>query len=124
MMTRAEAIARYSDQLAAGALECTIYAELVGNEQWKHTMLHLPIRMHGGIVRWVLFGILPGDFLRAIIRGDLFDAAGRADDENQRLLWEYAYVMHNAVPSQAKGPNALTTWKGIFPEEDPVPQAA
>jgi hypothetical protein len=73
---------------------------------------------------WVLFGIVPGEFLQAIIRGDLFDAAGRADDENQHLLWQYAYVMHNAVPSASKGPRALETWKGIFPEEDPVPQAA
>jgi hypothetical protein len=118
MMTRAEAVARYSNQLAAGALECSVYAELVGHaENWKHAMLHLPIRMHGGIVRWVLFGIVPGEFLQAIIRGDLFDAAGRADDENKDLLWQYAYVMHNGVPAQAKGPNALSTWKGIYPEE-------
>lgn len=124
-MNRAQAIAHYSAALQAGALECSIYAELVGNAiDWKHAMLHVPIRMHGGIVRWVLFGIMPGEFLQAIIRGDLFDAAGRADDENQKLLWEYAFVMHNAVPSQSKGPNALTTWKGIFPEDDPEAQAA
>lgn len=124
-MNRAQAITHYSNALAAGALECSVYAELVGNAiDWKHAMLHIPIRMHGGIVRWVLFGIMPGEFLQAIIRGDLFDAAGRADDENQKLLWEYAFVMHNAVPSQSKGPNALATWKGIFPEDDPEAQAA
>lgn len=114
-MTREEAVARYA-VLAESGVEAAAYGELL-NAAWGQGLWKLPSRMHGGIVRWVLFGILPGDFLRAIIRGDLFDAAGRADDENQRLLFEYAYVMHNYVPQQAKGPNALTTWKGVYPEE-------
>lgn len=115
-MTREEAVARYA-VLAESGVEAAAYGELVGDYSWGQGLWKLPSRMHGGIVRWVLFGILPGDFLRAIIRGDLFDAAGRADDDNQRLLYEYAFVMHNYVPMQAKGPNALTTWKGIYPEE-------
>lgn len=115
-MTREEAVARYA-ALAETGVEAAAYGEISGNHGWGQGLWKLPSRMHGGIVRWVLFGILPGDFLRAIIRGDLFDAAGRADDENQRLLYEYAFVFYNYVPQQAKGPNALTTWKGIYPEE-------
>lgn len=115
-MTREEAIARYG-VLAETGVEAAAYGELCGDYSWGQGLWKLPSRMHGGIVRWVLFGIQPGHFVQAIIRGDLFDAAGRADDENQRLLYEYAFVMHNYVPSQAKGPNALETWKGIYPEE-------
>ena len=115
-MTRAEAMTRY-ESLKATGVEAAAYGELVGDHGWGQGLWKLPSRMHGGIVRWVLFGIIPGEFLQAVIRGDLFDAGARADDENQRLLFEYAYVLHNYVPNGAKGPNALGTWKGIYPEE-------
>ncbi len=121
-MNRTEAVARYA-VLAESGVEAAAYGELSGSYAWGQGLWKLPSRMHGGIVRWVLFGIVPGNFLQAIIRGDLFDAAARADDENQRLLFEYAFVLHNYVPMEAKGPNALRTWKGIYPEE-PEPQAA
>lgn len=116
MMTRAEAVARYAI-LAETGVEAAVYGELSDNYAWGQGLWKLPSRMHDGIVRWVLFGIVPGSFLQAIIRGDLFEAAACADDENQRLLFDYAYVLHNYVPSQAKGPNAISTWKGIYPEE-------
>jgi hypothetical protein len=124
-MKRHEAVARFTQLSDGYDGMMTAYADLCGNPRWAEHFRMIPYRMHGGLVRWVLFGIVPGDFLQAIIRGDLFDAAGRADDENQRLLYEYAYVLHNGVPSDSKGPNAFKTWKGMYPDEpEPEPQQA
>ena len=122
-MRRHEAITRFTLLSDGHNGMMTAYADMCGNPDWARHFNIIPQRMHGGIVRWVLFGIIPGSFLQAIIRGDLFDAAGRADDENQRLLYEYAYALYNGVPAEAKGPRALDTWKGMYPEE-PEPQQA
>lgn len=115
-MTRAEAIEQFSADCdrfgAAGA-----YARLTCGS-WGQALAKLPEYMQPGVVRWVCFGVAPGDFLCAVIEGDLFEAAGRADDVNRRLLWEYAYVFHNGAPASSKGRGALSTWKGIWPKPD------
>lgn len=94
-----------------------IYAEIMGGLGRSPAFSRIPERMHEGLIRWVLFGIRPGDFLCAVISDSLSAAASRADDENRALLYEYAYVMHNATPLACWGPQALDTWKGVFPAQ-------
>ncbi len=70
-----------------------------------------PGRMRGPIVRYLVAGRRPGDFLQAVIRNDLREAVCRADDENQTLLlaWVHLLYMH-APPSSWGSPAALEEW--------------
>ena len=73
----------------------------------------IPEHMRGGIERYVMSGIPMGSFLTAIFANDFMEAAGRADDENQRALLAYARFLYNSVPSQCKGSYAaVDQWIG------------
>lgn len=62
----------------------------------------IPKHMVGGVLRWVEFGIDPGDFMRAVLTNDLYAAAGRADDQNARCLYDWVRLMH-VLPSGCFG---------------------
>lgn len=63
----------------------------------------IPEHMRGGIERYVLLGMPPGGFLRAVICNDLFDAVGRADDFNIKLLGNYCKFFHGWAPHECWG---------------------
>ena len=42
----------------------------------------LPKHIQGGVKRYIERGVLPGDFLQAVICNDLKESFGRADDIN------------------------------------------
>lgn len=44
-----------------------------------------------------------GDFLKAVLSNDLFDAVGRADHENIRDLKEIVSYIYNELPQNAHG---------------------
>jgi hypothetical protein len=58
----------------------------------------IPERMHPGIIKWILIGQMPGHFLSAVIKNDLRDAIGRADDENITRLGAYIQFFYNHAP--------------------------
>ena len=64
---------------------------------------YIPFRMGGGIKRYIEDGVRPGDFLTEIIRNDLKEACGRADDENLRNLPAYVAYFYNHAPYQCSG---------------------
>ena len=70
---------------------------------WADGLDALPERMQGGLVRYILHGIPPGHFLTAVLKGDLFEALGRADDENRNLLWQYGNFLYNYSPQGCYG---------------------
>jgi hypothetical protein len=45
-----------------------------------------------------------GDFLRSVLANDLCGAAGRADDQNIRLLDKYAAYLYNELPGRSGNP--------------------
>ena len=57
----------------------------------------------GGLARYIEHGIGPGGFLTAVLEDSLVEAASRADDQNQRRLFDWAYIMYNDVPWDARG---------------------
>ena len=59
---------------------------------------YIPDRMRGGIQRYVEQGIPPGDFLTAVIQNNLFEAVGRADEENMENLPAYVAFFYNECP--------------------------
>jgi len=102
--------------LAAEEGELAAYAQATSLD-WAQHLYALPPRMRGGLVRWVLFGIRPGDFLCAVLSNDLMAALGRADDVNKNLLWEVGLFLHNGCPGECWGSRDLfNNWKGMFPQ--------
>ena len=72
---------------------------------------YIPARMGGSIMRYIENGILPGDFLSAVIRNDLREACGRADDENMANLPAYVAYFYNEAPSPCWGSDKkMTAW--------------
>lgn len=112
-MQRDEAMAKYKHICkSSGAIFA--YGTLVAPD-WAAKLTQIPGHMHECLVEWVLFGHLEDDFLTAVLNGDLFEAAKTADDANRSKLFEWASVLHNAVPSQCFRPTGVSTWKGLFP---------
>lgn len=71
----------------------------------------IPRHMHSSIRLYVMRGVPMGSFLRAIFANDFMEAAGRADDENQRALFGYAQFLYYSVPSSCKGSyEAVNSW--------------
>ena len=74
------------------------YAAALGQD-WADGLDALPEHMIGGVVRYVLHGVPAGNFLAAVIRGDLFGALRGADDINKNMLPAYANFFWNHAPS-------------------------
>ena len=75
---------------------------------------HLPEYMMGGVKLWVLEAVPPGGFLTALLKNDFLGACGQADDNNSRLLWEWAGFLYNEVPAACKGSvEAVLNWQGL-----------
>lgn len=71
----------------------------------------LPDHMWGGMKRYLLHGIEPGDFMGSVIRNDLSGAVGRADIHNIHLLPNYVRFLYNGVPGGCWGsPERYTDW--------------
>ncbi len=78
----------------------------------EFTRLNLPGHMWDGVERYLTRGIIPGDFLVAVFESSLARAAGHADHYNQRLLYEWASFMFNAMPEPCWGnPDKVKAWK-------------
>lgn len=60
---------------------------------------------------YVMRGVPMGSFCTAVFANDFMEAAGRADDENQRALFAYARFLYNSAPSPCKGSyEAVEAW--------------
>lgn len=63
----------------------------------------IPERMMDGIQRYINDGIIPGDFLQAVICNNLREAVGRADDENLVNLPAFVMYFYNEAPGLCWG---------------------
>ena len=72
---------------------------------------YIPERMMGSVKRYVEDRIRPGAFLTAVIKNNLNEACGMADDENLQNLQAYAAYFYNEAPSSCWGSAAkMETW--------------
>ncbi len=63
------------------------------------------------IRRYVSEGIPTGDFLFAVLTNNLFEAVGRADEDNLRTLPEICCYVYNEIPSLCWGnKEKVTEW--------------
>lgn len=87
------------------------YNEATGGDWGAGLAKWVPEHMRAGMARYVVFGILPGQFQRAILSGDYFEACRRADDENRRCLFNYAMFLMNYAPQGCFGSeHAVADW--------------
>jgi hypothetical protein len=63
----------------------------------------IPEYMHGGLVRYLVNHIAPGDFLGAVLANDLRRACSHADDQNKHLLRNYVQFFYSHAPSTCWG---------------------
>ncbi len=78
---------------------------------YKFREFYIPERMAGGIERYINKGILPGDFLIAVLENDLMNALGKADSENIKNLPAYLTYLYNEAPANCHGsPKAVKAW--------------
>ena len=74
----------------------------------------LPMYMQEGVIMWVVEGIPGGDFLMAVMENDLKGACMRADDNNQRRIFEWAKLLYNDLPAGCHGSKKkVAEWKGL-----------
>lgn len=72
-------------------------------DSYRFRQWFIPERMMGGLHRYLVHRIVPGDFLTAVIQNDFVEACGRADDENLANLPAYAAFFYNEAPLGSSG---------------------
>ncbi len=72
----------------------------------------IPAHCRGGLARWILLGILPGSFLRAVLSLEWDMAEQKADMLNAHRIDAYRAFMHHGCPEAARGDyRKLHSWK-------------
>lgn len=60
--------------------------------------LEIPERIAGGLARYVLERVRTGDFLMAVLKNNLSEAVGQADQECLTYLANIVIVVYNHIP--------------------------
>jgi hypothetical protein len=88
------------------------YTNMLTTEERKPAMFEVdwtrvPVPyMTDGLKLYVERGILPGDFLIALLSNDLLEAFRRADDNNTPAMRSWASFLHNELPCECWGSHA------------------
>lgn len=85
------------------------YASVYGSG-WAERLRALPEHMHSGVVRWVLFGIEGGSFMRAVFGDQLVRSFMAADDTNQRHMMRWVEFLVDGCPHACRG-EGYQDWK-------------
>lgn len=87
----------------------------------KQETLSIPQYMWGGLVRYLVHGLRPGDFLTAVLSNNLSEACAQADDTNRHHLFDYCFWLYNYAPADAWGnPDAVRYWLAKPRQYDPT----
>lgn len=71
----------------------------------------VPVALRDGLARYFEDGIRPGQFLEAVLAGDLFEAFKRGDPETLAQLRSVVIFLHNDVPMGSFGNKcAVDSW--------------
>lgn len=72
-------------------------------KDFTHNNQQIPEYMHRGLIGYLEYRVLPGQFLQAVISNDLRYAVAQADDTNIHLLPAYVAFLYNYADSAAWG---------------------
>ncbi len=85
----------------------------------KLTASGIPAHMQGGYIRYLLHGIPPGDFLRAVLSNDFRWACILADEKNADALYAHGHFLICCAPVAAWGsPETVTAWIDSFHQKE------
>lgn len=71
----------------------------------------IPARMERPARKYVEEGVIPGDFLQAVLADSLTRTYGRADMGNQARLQDWVHWLYNDIPSTCWGSEeAIEEW--------------
>jgi hypothetical protein len=71
----------------------------------------VPEHLRGGLDRYIVHGIKPGDFLTAFLSNDLMETLGRADDKSRAGFFGLASFLYNEAPSGCfRSPENVARW--------------
>ena len=74
----------------------------------------VPEHTAGALSRWILDGIEPGGFLKAVLTNDLKESFGRADGENIKHMKEIIMFLYNDAPMSCWGSvERYGNWEGL-----------
>ena len=80
----------------------------------------VPRHLRDGLVRYAVYGVAPGGFLRGVLANDLLEACGRADEESERALKPIIQWVYNEAPGPCWGSAAaVAAW---IEEHKPAPR--
>ena len=91
-----------SNLIAISTLLDHIYAALSRQQEIKSMINYesIPEHIQGGVQQYIEQGIIPGQFLQAVIRNDLIDSFARADDVNRDKLFDIVRFFYNEAPAE------------------------
>jgi hypothetical protein len=79
---------------------------------------YVPQHMEAALRAYLVDGEPPGQFLTAVLKNDLFNACGHADEENLRNLPAFMGYLYNEAPAPSWGsPEKFAAWLGSFTED-------
>lgn len=71
----------------------------------------IPVHCRRGLLTYIMEGKKPGDFLTAVLRNDLKEAVGHADDVNIAMLQNYVRFLYSYAPGTCWGnPERMAAW--------------
>lgn len=71
----------------------------------------VPSHMHRGLLAYLDSGLVPGQFLRSVLEGDLFQAYVYADSDNLKNMAAYvAFLMQHADPASFGSKEKVNHW--------------
>lgn len=77
----------------------------------------IPDYMHTGLVDYITEGNPVGGFLHAILSNDLKRACNAADDNNQKVIYDYVLFLYNFAPAACWGsPERVEQWMKLMKE--------
>lgn len=83
-------------------------------DSYQEQGYYIPERMLPGLIRWIEDGVLPGDFLTAVLENKLSEALGKADQENRDNIFAYVLYLYNVTPFDCWGSvEKVKAWRGL-----------
>ena len=81
-------------------------------DRYQEGLRHkIPVHMHGGVHRYIMHGIQPGDFLLNLLQGNGRQAISIADGKNKAAFPEWLVFIADAIPPECHGtPEKVSDW--------------
>lgn len=70
----------------------------------------LPADLREEMKLYIERGVMPGDFCEAVIKNQLVESFGKADESNRAAMFQIACWVYNRMPLPARGEENYLAW--------------